>query len=150
GVRNERILVVVQLGGGNDGLNTVIPYGHAAYYRARPTLAVAAPDRATAQQPGAMVLDQGPGIGLHPNLRGFKELIDQGVASIVQGVGYPNPNRSHFASMDIWQTGDTDARGHGWIGRYFDCTCNGTPVPEGAVAIGPSAPLAMQGALQKP
>ncbi len=150
GVRDERILVVVQLGGGNDGLNTVVPYGHAAYYRARPTLAVPAPDRGTAQQPGAMVLDQRAGIGLHPNLRGFKELLDQGTASIVQGVGYPNPNRSHFTSMDIWHTADTDARGHGWIGRYFDCTCNGTPEPEGAVAIGDTAPLAMQGALQKP
>ena len=150
GVPDDRILVVVQLGGGNDGLNTVVPYGQAAYYRARPTLAVPAPGKGTAQQPGALPLDERGGIGLNPGLSGFKELIDEGVASIVQGVGYPNPNRSHFTSMDIWQTADTDARGHGWIGRYFDCTCKGTPVPEGAVAIGASAPLAMQGAIQKP
>jgi uncharacterized protein (DUF1501 family) len=150
GVPEDRVLVVVQLGGGNDGLNTVVPYGHDAYYRARPTLAVPAPGRGTAQQPAALALDQASGIGLHPNLQGFKELMDQGAASIVQGVGYPNPNRSHFTSMDIWHTADTDARGHGWIGRYFDCTCNGTPVPEGAVAIGGSAPLAMEGAVQKP
>jgi uncharacterized protein (DUF1501 family) len=68
----------------------------------------------------------------------------------VQGVGYPNPNRSHFTSMDIWHTANTEAHGNGWIGRYFDCTCNGTPVPEGAVAIGRESPLAMQGAIQKP
>ena len=146
GVPEDHILVVVQLGGGNDGLNTVIPYGDRQYYNARPNLAIPAPDR----QSGALRLDGARGIGLHPNLTGLKELMDEGVASIVQGVGYPNPNRSHFTSMDIWHTADTSAKGYGWIGRYFDCTCNGTPVPEGAVAVGRSTPLAMQGAIQKP
>ena len=76
--------------------------------------------------------------------------MDEGAAAIVQGVGYPNPNRSHFTSMDVWHTADTRAKGYGWIGRYFDNTCQGRPLPEGAVAIGHNAPLAMQGATQKP
>ncbi len=150
GVPEDRVLVVVQLGGGNDGLNTVVPYGSAEYYRARPTLAIPAPGRGTQDRPGALELAGAQGLGLHPNLAGFKGLLDDGVASIVQGVGYPNPNRSHFASMDIWHTADTDARGHGWIGKYLDATCNGAPVPEAGVAVGRSAPLAMQGALNKP
>lgn len=150
GVPEDRILVVVQLGGGNDGLNTVIPYGSSGYYNARPSIAIPAPGGGSGRQPAALGLDDAHGIGLHPNLAGFKELLDEGVASIVQGVGYPNPNRSHFTSMDIWHTADTSARNYGWIGRYFDNTCNGTPLPEAGVAVGRSAPLAMQGALQKP
>ena len=149
GVPEDRILVVVQLGGGNDGLNTVIPYSSRRYYNARPGLAVPAPGDRSGRQ-SAIQLDEGRGIGLHPAMTGFKELIDDGVAGIVQGVGYPNPNRSHFTSMDIWQTADTTAKGYGWIGRYFDNACSGTPVPEGEVAIGRTAPLAMQGALHKP
>jgi uncharacterized protein (DUF1501 family) len=149
GVPDDRVLVVVQLGGGNDGLNTVIPYSSRQYYRLRPGLAVPAPGDGSGQQ-AAIKLDDGRGTGLHPSLGGFKELIDDGVASIVQGVGYPNPNRSHFTSMDIWHTADTNAKGYGWIGRYFDNTCPGTPVPEGAVAIGRDSPLAMQGGIQKP
>lgn len=151
GVPEDRVLVVVQLGGGNDGLNTVIPYSADAYYRARPALAIPAPGRTSNNnQQAALALDDANGLGLHPSLRGFKELMDDGVASIVQGVGYPNPNRSHFTSMDIWHTADTDAQGHGWIGRYFDCTCNGTPDPQGALAIGRESPLAMTGSVQKP
>jgi uncharacterized protein (DUF1501 family) len=149
GVPEDHVLVVVQLGGGNDGLNTVIPYGSNAYYNARPMLAVPAPGKGAANQ-GALQLDKSSGLGLHPNLAGLKELMDEGVASIVQGVGYPNPNRSHFTSMDIWHTANTSAQGHGWIGRYFDCTCDGTPEPEASVAIGREAPLAMSGSLQKP
>jgi len=149
GVPEDHVLVVVQLGGGNDGLNTVIPYGDPAYYNARPNIGVLEPGK-TGSQPAALAVDGARGIGLHPNLEGFKELMDEGVASIVQGVGYPNPNRSHFTSMDIWHTADTNAKGNGWIGSYFDNTCNGTPVPEGSVAIGRTAPLAMEGNIQKP
>ncbi|MHC4990298.1 MAG: DUF1501 domain-containing protein [Planctomycetota bacterium] len=149
GVPEDRILVVVQLGGGNDGLNTVIPYSSSRYHNARPGLAVPAPGDRSGRA-AAIQLDEGKGIGLHPSLSGFKALIDDGVAAIVQGVGYPNPNRSHFTSMDIWHTADTSAKGYGWIGRYFDNACSGTPAPEGAVAIGRAAPLAMQGAVQKP
>lgn len=152
GVPEDHVLVVVQLGGGNDGLNTVVPFGNDTYYRARSAIAIPAPGRNGngPNQQAALKLDDKSGIGLHPNLAGFKELMDQGVASIVQGVGYPNPNRSHFTSMDIWHTADTNAKGNGWIGKYFDCTCNGTPVPEGAVSIGREAPLAMNGQIQKP
>ena len=148
GVPDHRILVVVQLGGGNDGLNTVIPYGDPAYFNARPQIAVQAPG-ATGNTV-ALQLDQSAGIGLHPALAPLKELYDEGLVSVVQGVGYPNPNRSHFTSMDIWQTGRLDAKGSGWIGRYFDATCNGTPIPEGSVAVGRTAPLAMEGNIQKP
>ena len=150
GVPDERILVIIQLGGGNDGLNTVIPFGDDEYYRARPQIGVRAPGAAALNsQPAALTLDANRGIGLHPNLEGLKTLYDEGVVSIVQGVGYPNPNRSHFTSMDIWQTGRLDAKGSGWIGRYFDNNCNGTPTPEAAIAIGRNAPLALEGDIQK-
>ncbi|NNF42241.1 MAG: DUF1501 domain-containing protein [Phycisphaerales bacterium] len=150
GVPEDHVLVVVQLGGGNDGLNTVVPYGDPAYHRARPALAIRSPRDGAAQRNGALTIDDNSGIGLHPNLTGFKSLMDDGVACVVQGVGYPNPNRSHFTSMDIWHTANERAQGHGWIGRYFDNTCGGTPVPEGSIAIGREAPLAMQGSIQKP
>jgi len=150
GVPQDHVLVVVQLGGGNDGLNTVVPYGDRAYYNARPALAVPEPGRGGRQQQGVLTLDDAKGIGLHPSMAPFKELMDEGVASIVQGVGYPNPNRSHFTSMDVWHTADTSAKGNGWIGRYFDNTCNGQPDPEGSISIGRTAPLAMIGDQQKP
>ena len=89
------------------------------------------------------------GIGLHPNLTGLRELIDNGQAAIMQGVGYPNPNRSHFTSTDIWQTGNHTGQGYGWIGRYFDHTCAGQPNPKGSIAIGSKAPLALLGSSQK-
>src|SRR5271170_5583984 len=94
GGADGKILVVVQLSGGNDGLNTVIPYGEDYYHRARPTLG----------HDARSVIRLTDYLGLHPNLTSFKELYDEGRLSIVQGVGYPNPNRSHFRSMDIWQT----------------------------------------------
>ncbi len=150
GVPEDRVLVVVQLGGGNDGLNTVVPFGDRAYYNSRPSIAIPDPSRGTQQTPGALEIDGVRGIGLNPAMSGFKELLDEGAASIVQGVGYPNPNRSHFASMDIWHTADTSGNGNGWIGRYFDNTCNGTPEPEAGIAIGRAAPLAMIGQTQKP
>ncbi len=151
GVPQDRVLVVMQLGGGNDGLNTVVPFGDRAYYQARPSLGIRAPGPNAPQNQAVLALNDVKGIGLHPNLAPFKELMDDGVASIVQGVGYPNPNRSHFTSMDIWHTGRPDRpQGLGWIGRYFDNTCNGTPIPQGEVAIGRTAPLAMLGEIQKP
>ncbi len=149
GVPEDRILVVVQLGGGNDGLNTVVPFGDSRYYNARPTLGIAAPGRA-GNNLSALALDETSGIGLHPSMSGFKELYDDGVASIVQGVGYPNPNRSHFTSMDIWHTANTDAAGTGWLGRYYDAQCNGSPANDHAVAIGRTAPLALIGDQTKP
>ena len=88
------ILVVLQMAGGNDGLNTVVPFANDYYLKARPQLALKA---------GA-VLKLNDSIGLHPNLSALKELFDAGQLGIVQGVGYPNPNRSHFRSTEIWQT----------------------------------------------
>ena len=128
------ILVVLQLAGGNDGLNTVVPYEDDAYFRARPTLAI----------PKSKALRVSEDFGLHPNLAGFKSLHDDGHLAVLQGVGYPNPNRSHFRSTEIWQTGsDADKiEAHGWLGRYFDSCCEGTD-PAVGVSIGsPQAPQA--------
>ena len=107
-----RRLVVIQLSGGNDGLNTVVPFGNDDYRKARPSLAIAANN----------VLKVNDEIGLHPALRGFSKMLDQGRLGIVQGVGYPNPNRSHFESMDIWHNCRPDNPSHstGWLGRYLD------------------------------
>jgi uncharacterized protein (DUF1501 family) len=149
GVPDERILVVVQLSGGNDGLNTVIPYGEQAYHDNRPGIGLGEPGKPK-NGGEALVLDKDAGIGLHPNLTGLKELHDAGKLCTVVGVGYPNPNRSHFASMDIWQTGRREGKGTGWIGRYVDATCNGNPAADLAVSVGRTAPLAMIGAKSRP
>lgn len=156
GVPDERILVVVQLSGGNDGLNTIVPFSMPEYYRARPGIGIPEKD--------VLKLGQGEGVGLHPQMAAMKSLFDDGLVGIVQGVGYPNPNRSHFKSMDIWQTADTTATGDGWLGKYFDSECcgygkgeSGTPEPAHdnsagppGIAVGRSAPLAMQGRQIKP
>jgi uncharacterized protein (DUF1501 family) len=152
GVPQERVLVVVQLAGGNDGLNTVVPFGDAAYYRARPTIGIPAKN--------VLKLGKNAEVGLHPQLTGFKDLYDQGMLTVVQGTGYPNPNRSHFKSMDIWHTADTTGTGTGWLGRYFDNDCcgspvdggggRGTPEPMAGIAIGRDAPLAMKGDKSQP
>ncbi len=108
----ENILVVVQLSGGNDGLNTIVPYEDDAYYKARPELAI----------PESSVIKQENGIGFHPALTGVADLFEQGSFSVVHGVGYKNPNRSHFESMDIWHSCQrkTQARSSGWLGRFLD------------------------------
>jgi len=135
----QRILVVVQLAGGNDGLNTVVPYEMDPYYKLRRTLAI----------PKDKVLKLEQGVGLHPAATGLKELFDDGKLAIVQGVGYPNPDRSHFTSTDIWQTADPALRMHaGWLGRYFDSCCSGAdpdPEPINGIALTQEAPLALQG-----
>jgi len=107
---SDRILVLVQLAGGNDGLNTVIPYQDGAYHDARPTLR---------QDQGVLTLNNQ--VGLHPNLKGLKASWDAGRLAIVQGVGYPSPNLSHFASMSIWETATIQGGfGDGWLGRYLN------------------------------
>lgn len=153
GVPEGNILVVIQLGGGNDGLNTVIPYTEDAYHRARNTIAIR-------QNSVLRLNNKGLDIGLHPALSAVKDMYDNGLVQIMQGVGYPNPNRSHFASMDIWQTADTSGTGQGWLGRYFDNTCAGSDPklangdgnnnPVAGIAIGRQAPLAMQGRRVQP
>ncbi|MFB0985256.1 MAG: DUF1501 domain-containing protein [Phycisphaerales bacterium] len=149
GIPDDRVMVIIQLGGGNDGLNTVVPYYADEYARLRPRIGFGGPG---SKRPAgaALELDEATGLGLHPRLTGFKSLFDDGKLEIVQGVGYPNPNRSHFASMDIWHTGRSDGQGTGWLGRYFDNTCNGSPTPEAAISIGRRAPLALMGDVQKP
>ena len=149
GVPDERILVIVQLSGGNDGLNPVIPYGDREYHAARPSLSLGEPGKAK-NGGAALELDRDRGIGLHPNLTGLKELHDDGRLAVVAGVGYPNPNRSHFASMDIWQSGRPEGKGTGWLGRYVDATCNGNPAADVAVSVGRTAPLAMLGRTSRP
>ena len=115
--RGETILVVIQLSGGNDGLNTVIPYAADVYRRSRPQLGI----------PAARVRKIDDYVGFHPSMEGFSKLLEEGLLGIVQGVGYPNPNRSHFTSMDIWQTARRETaesgagyRATGWLGRYLD------------------------------
>lgn len=107
----NRCLVVINLYGGNDGLNCVVPHGDARYYRLRPNLAI---DRSA-------VLAIDARAGLNPAMRSFKALYDKGIVAIVQGVGYPNPDHSHFRSTEIWQTAAPERYEHtGWLGRYFD------------------------------
>lgn len=113
----EQILVVVQLSGGNDGLNTVVPYADELYEQNRIALRI---DKNT-------VLKLDDAVGLHPNLKGFAKLAEQGTFSVVQGVGYPNPDRSHFSSMDIWHTAERtpERRRDGWLGRCVDLNVGG-------------------------
>jgi uncharacterized protein (DUF1501 family) len=108
----ERVLVVVQLSGGNDGLNTIVPYADEAYRENRPSLALGE----------GSVLKIDGSLGLHYSLRGFSKLLENRQLAIIQGVGYPNPNRSHFESMDIWHTANNPPgqRATGWLGRTFD------------------------------
>jgi uncharacterized protein (DUF1501 family) len=115
--RDGNILVVLQLAGGNDGLNTVIPIGNDEYRKARPTLGLT----------DSSILRIDPATGLHPSLSGLASAYQDGHLAIVQGVGYPNPNRSHFRSTEIWATAvDSDkSSSTGWIGRYFDNACSG-------------------------
>ena len=126
-------LVLVTLYGGNDGLNTLIPYADPVYFRTRPDLAYA-PER---------VLHLDGELGLNPKLPGFKRLWDEKHLAIVRGVGYPRPDRSHFRSMDIWQTGAPLTPVHtGWIGRWLDGT---RATPETAVSFEPVLPVLLAG-----
>jgi uncharacterized protein (DUF1501 family) len=118
GSAGGNILVLLELAGGNDGLNTVVPLGHDDYLKARPTLAVSA-------KKALRVNDQ---LGLHPSLASLKALYDEGLAGIILGVGYPEPSRSHARSTRIWQTAgaanslDSD----GWIGRFVETALPGS------------------------
>ncbi len=133
----DSILVVIELTGGNDGLNTVIPYADDLYHKARPTL------RHTKEQ----VVRVDDHIGLNPAMNGFAPMLKRGDLAIVQGVGYPNPDRSHFESMDVWQSADPKRQiNSGWIGRSVP----GLQDRKGNVPVlqvGPNKlPLAVQGA----
>ena len=131
--KDSTILVVLQMAGGNDGINTVVPYSSDYYRQARPHLGL------TAEQ----VLKVNGDIGFHSALTGFKDLYDAGRLSVIQGVGYPNPNRSHFRSTEIWQTASDEDKieKYGWLGRYFDNACAGSD-PAVGVTIGSQLPEA--------
>lgn len=131
--RDSTILVVLQMAGGNDGINTVVPFTNDDYHRARPRLGLSE-DK---------VLKLTDTVGLHPSLTGLKDLYDAGHLSIVQGAGYPNPNRSHFRSTEIWQTasGSNEVERYGWLGRYFDNACAGCD-PMVGISIGRQMPEA--------
>jgi uncharacterized protein (DUF1501 family) len=131
---DAKTLVLVTLYGGNDGLNTVIPYADPAYHDARPDLAYRPEE----------VLRLDSALGLNPGLRGFKRLFDQHKLAIVRGVGYSKPDHSHFRSMDIWQTGQPDRPGTtGWLGRWLDATGGD---PRHAVSFEPVLPPVLAGA----
>jgi len=133
--KDGNILVVLQLAGGNDGLNTVVPFGNDDYRRARPSLAL--------RESQLLKLGAKEKVALHPALAGLAQSYEDGVLAVVQGVGYPNPNRSHFRSTEIWATG-TDAEktsSTGWIGRYFDNACAGCDAAVG-ITLGSQTPQA--------
>ena len=133
----DTILVVVELAGGNDGLNTVAPFADDLYHKARPTLAFRKQD----------VLRLDDHVGLHPRMNDLKQLFDKKQLAVVQGVGYPNPDRSHFESMDIWQLADPKrAEVNGWLGRTIPAMrVNDAGVP-GMYVGQDRLPVALQGA----
>ncbi len=133
----NKVVVILQLSGGNDGLNTVIPYRNDLYYRARPKLGIAK-DK---------VLTLTDEVGLNPALKGLKELYDDGSLSVLNNVGYPNPDRSHFRSMDIWHTASNSNEywTSGWMGRYLDSQCKGCDKPTQAIEIDDILSLALKG-----
>jgi uncharacterized protein (DUF1501 family) len=138
---SEKILVVIQLSGGNDGLNTIIPYRNDLYYTYRPGLAIDA----------GRVLQASDELGFHPALEKLKNLYDQGYLAIVNNVGYPNPDRSHFRSMDIWHSG-SNAETYlktGWIGRYLDASCDTSHLAHLAIEVDDTLSLALKGDLIK-
>lgn len=139
GSSNGKRLIVIQLTGGNDGLNTVVPFLDDLYYKARPTLAI----------PSAQVLplDLDKGLGFHPAMEKLRLLYDQGYLTVLNNVGYPDPDRSHFRSMDIWQTGSASREylNTGWLGRYLDSCPEQSILPYTAIEVDDLLSLALKG-----
>jgi len=136
----ERILVVVELSGGNDGLNTVVPYGDATYYRARPNLGI--PDR--------QVIKISEGFGFHPSMVGFERLYKDGHLAVVHGCGYDHPSLSHFSSMGFWHTGvPNGGETRGWLGRLADDRYDGA-ARNMIVNVGNSQSLAVRSSRHSP
>jgi uncharacterized protein (DUF1501 family) len=136
----DNVLLVIQMGGGNDGLNTVVPYTDDAYHRVRPVIGIA----------GNAVLKIDDRIGLNPVLAPLDDLFKDGHVAIVQGVGYPNPNRSHFEATQIWETASPERPvTNGWLGRYLDASVPpGPPASDTArlftaVSLGDTVPTAL-------
>jgi uncharacterized protein (DUF1501 family) len=137
----NKVVVVIQFSGGNDGLNTVIPISNDIYYRERPRLSIA--------KDKALFLNDE--VGLNPALETFKGLYDDGSLGILNNVGYPNPDRSHFRSMDIWQSASASNEyvNTGWLGRYLDAQCKGCDKPTQALEIDDVLSLALKGEARK-
>jgi uncharacterized protein (DUF1501 family) len=133
----NKVVVVIQFSGGNDGLNTVIPVRNDIYYKERPALGITK-DRSL------IITDE---VGLNPALECFKGLYDDGSLGILNNVGYPNPDRSHFRSMDIWQTASASNEyiNTGWVGRYLDAQCKGCDKPTQAMELDDVLSLALKG-----
>ncbi len=134
-------LVVIQLSGGNDGLNTIVPYRNDIYYKVRPSISIAKDT----------VLKLNDELGFNPALKPLKSLFDAGNMCIINGVGYPNPDKSHFRSMDIWQSASSSSEviSTGWLGRYLDSNCDGCVQPHHAIETDDSLSLALKGAARK-
>ncbi len=133
----NKVVVVIQFSGGNDGLNTVIPVRNDIYYRERPKLGIAKND-------ALLLTDE---TGLNPALQAFKGLYDDGSLAIMNSVGYPNPDRSHFRSMDIWHSASESNEyvNTGWLGRYLDAQCKGCDKPTQAMELDDVLSLALKG-----
>ncbi|MGN6194366.1 MAG: DUF1501 domain-containing protein [Ginsengibacter sp.] len=133
----NKVMVVLQFSGGNDGLNTVIPIRNDIYYRSRPKLGIE-------KDQSLQITDEA---GLNPALPFFKQLFDEGSLAIMNNVGYPNPDRSHFRSMDIWQSASdsNEYLATGWLGRYLDAQCSGCDKPTQALEIDDVLSLALKG-----
>src|SRR5690606_12761392 len=133
----NKVVVVLQLSGGNDGLNTIIPVRNDIYYKLRPTLGVK-------REKTLKLTDEA---SLHPALTALKELYDEGHMAILNNVGYPNPDRSHFRSMDIWHSASQSDQywNTGWIGRYLDAQCSGCDKPTYALEVDDVLSLALKG-----
>jgi len=135
--RQGKNLVVIQFSGGNDGLNTIIPYQNDLYYKNRPSLGIKANE----------VLKVSDSLGFNPAMESLRSLYDEGLMSIINSVGYPNPDRSHFRSMDIWHTAsDSDEYlSTGWLGRYLDSNCSGCQSPHHALEVDDTLSLSLKG-----
>ncbi|WP_129715581.1 DUF1501 domain-containing protein [Pedobacter sp. SYP-B3415] len=134
-------LVIVQFSGGNDGLNTVVPFGSDIYYQKRKNIAIKPEE----------VIRLNDMQGLNPNLSALQEIYDNGWMTVINSVGYPNPDRSHFRSMDIWQSGSDASQflSTGWIGRYLDSNCQTCKYPYTAIEVDDALSLALKGTSKK-
>ena len=135
--RAGKILVVVQLSGGNDGLNTIVPFQNDIYYQSRPVLGIKKNE----------VIKLNDELGFNPAMESLRSLYDDGLMSIINSVGYPNPDRSHFRSMDIWHTASDSSEylSTGWLGRYLDSDCNGCQNPHHALEVDDTLSLSLKG-----
>jgi uncharacterized protein (DUF1501 family) len=133
----NKVVVVIQFNGGNDGLNTVIPITNDIYYKERNSIGIKKAD----------ALQLNTDVGLHPSLTALKGLYDDGNLAILNSVGYPNPDRSHFRSMDIWQSASASNEylSTGWLGRYLDAQCKSCTKPTYALELDDTLSLALKG-----